>query len=60
VVTALVLAHQGGWDEMAFVALPIGLFAFLLYIANKKAQARLDAEERSSPPSGEARDVGSE
>ena len=39
----VVLAHQGGWDEMLFVALPIGLFAFLLYLANKRAQAQLDA-----------------
>ena len=41
----VVLAHQGGWDEMLFVALPLGLFAFLLFIANRKAQAQLDAEE---------------
>lgn len=41
----MVLAHQGGWDEMLFVALPIGLFAFLLFIANRKAQAQLDAEQ---------------
>ncbi len=41
-----VLAHQGGWDEMLFVALPIGLFAFLLYMANKKAQAQLEREKR--------------
>jgi hypothetical protein len=41
----MVLAHQGGWDEMLFVALPLGLFAFLLFIANKKAQAQLDAED---------------
>jgi predicted MFS family arabinose efflux permease len=41
----MVLAHQGGWDEMIFVALPLGLFAFLLYIANRKAQAQLDSEE---------------
>jgi len=39
----MVFAHQGGWDEMLFVALPIGLFAFLLYVANKKAQAQVDA-----------------
>jgi hypothetical protein len=42
---AMVLAHQGGWDEVLFVALPLGLFAFLLFIANRKAQAQLDAEE---------------
>lgn len=41
----MVLAHQGGWDELLFVALPLGLFAFLLFIANRKAQAQLDAEE---------------
>ena len=38
----MVLAHQGGWDEALFVALPLGLFAFLLFIANRKAQAQLD------------------
>ena len=42
---AVVLAHQGGWDEALFVALPISLFAFLLYLANKKAQAQLDRED---------------
>jgi hypothetical protein len=41
----MVLAHQGGWDEMLFVALPLGLFAFLLFIANRKAQSQLDEEE---------------
>lgn len=44
---AMVLAHQGGWDEMLFVALPLGLFAFLLFIANRKAQAQLDDDEDS-------------
>lgn len=42
---AMVLAHQGGWDEMLFVALPLGLFAFLLFVANRKAQAQLDADD---------------
>ena len=42
---ATVLAHQGGWDEMLFVAVPLGLFAFLLYLANRKAQRHLDDEE---------------
>jgi hypothetical protein len=32
-----VLAHQGGWDELAFVLLPIALFAGLLAIANRRA-----------------------
>ena len=42
----MLFAHQGGWDEMLFVAVPIALFAFLLYVANKRAQAQLDAEQR--------------
>ena len=41
----VVFAHQGGWDEMLFVALPLGLFAFLLYLANRRAQAELDGDE---------------
>ena len=40
----MVFAHQGGWDEMLFVAIPIGLFALLLYVANKKAQSQLDGD----------------
>lgn len=31
------LAHQGGWDEMLMVAVPVGVFAALLYAANKRA-----------------------
>jgi len=42
----MIFAHQGGWDEMLFVAIPIGLFALLLYVANKKAQAQLDGDRR--------------
>ncbi len=38
------LAHQGGWDEVGFVLLPIALFAMLLVIANRRATRQL-AEE---------------
>lgn len=34
-----VLAHQGGWDELLFVAGPILLIIGLLAIANKRAKA---------------------
>ena len=34
---ARLLAHQGGWDELLFVLVPIGLFAGLLAIANRRA-----------------------
>jgi hypothetical protein len=40
----MIFAHQGGWDEMLFVAIPIGLFSFLLYLANKRATAQLEAD----------------
>jgi hypothetical protein len=44
---ASLVAHQGGWDEVLFVLLPIGLFAVLLAIANRRAnQADQDDSER--------------
>ena len=48
-VTALLIAHQGGWDEMLFVAVPIVIFGSLLAVANRRA-SRI---ERQQPPSGE-------
>jgi hypothetical protein len=52
----MVLAHQGGWDEMLFVAVPLGLFAFLLFIANRKAQRRLDDEAEEDDEQDDAFD----
>jgi hypothetical protein len=43
-----VLAHQGGWDELIFVLLPIALFAGLLAVANRRA-TRAKAEEEHEP-----------
>lgn len=34
----VVLAHQGGWDEILLVLVPISLFAALLFVANKRAE----------------------
>lgn len=39
------LAHQGGWDELLFVLVPIALFAGLLAIANKRA-----SQAQAAPP----------
>lgn len=47
---ALHLAHQGGWDELLVVLLPIGAFAGLLALANRRAD-RVKAERESSEPS---------
>lgn len=44
------LAHAGGWDELAFVALPIALFAGLLTIANHRARAAEEREAARQPP----------
>jgi hypothetical protein len=38
---AVLLAHQGGWDELLFVLLPIALFAGLLALANRRASQQL-------------------
>jgi hypothetical protein len=32
-----VFAHQGGWDEILFVVVPIAIFAGLLVVANRRA-----------------------
>ena len=31
------VAHQGGWDEVLLVAVPLGLMAWLLWLANRRA-----------------------
>jgi cyanate permease len=50
------LAHQGGWDEALFVLAPMALFAFLLWLANRRATRRLeeDAAMGSPPEDGTA------
>ncbi len=42
------IAHQGGWDELLFVLVPIGLFGGLLAIANRRA-TRAQDEPGGSP-----------
>jgi hypothetical protein len=42
-----VLAHQGGWDEILLVLAPVGLFSFLLYVANRRAARLVDLEEQA-------------
>ena len=45
---SLLLAHQGRWDELIFVLLPISLFAGLLAIANRRA-SNAQGERESEP-----------
>lgn len=42
---AAVLAHQGGWDEVLLVLVPIALFAWLLHVAGKRAERLAEDEE---------------
>jgi hypothetical protein len=41
----MMFAHQGGWDEALFVLLPLVLFGWLLFRAQKRAE-RESAERR--------------
>lgn len=45
---APVLAHQGGWDEMLMVVVPVAAFAALLYGANRRASQQLEARSQPS------------
>lgn len=66
---ATFLAHQGGWDEVLMVLVPIALFGLLLVVANKRAGAIEEQRERDEagdgpeagdrPESGERRRGGS-
>ncbi len=41
-LTAVVYAHQGGWDEVILVAVPVTIFAGLLLVARRRAQSLND------------------
>jgi hypothetical protein len=44
-LAAVILAHQGGWDEMLLVAAPIALLAAVLWMANRRATRLRDERE---------------
>jgi hypothetical protein len=50
----VIFAHQGGWDEMLMVLVPVALVVFLLRLANKRVKEQKAAElaPRSKPPKG--------
>jgi cyanate permease len=50
-IPAVLLAHQGGWDEMLLVAGPIAVVAGLLWLARRRvtrSQTTSGEVERSS------------
>ncbi len=56
----MVLAHQGGWDEILFALIPLVVVALLLLLANKRANAvarlRDDAGRANDPAVGPNRE----
>jgi hypothetical protein len=44
---SVVFAHQGGWDEILFVLVPISIFAGLLALANKRASRGLADDDET-------------
>ena len=40
----MLVAHQGGWDEAIFVVVPLVIFAVLLRVAKRRAEAERRAE----------------
>ncbi len=46
----VVLAHQGGWDEILLVAGPLLVFAGVLFLANRRANAKLAEAAASTEP----------
>ncbi|MFT7600957.1 MAG: hypothetical protein ACI8TP_003906 [Acidimicrobiales bacterium] len=47
-----ILAHQGGWDEILLVALPLLVIASLLLLANRRVSAKLDAANAENREDG--------
>ena len=45
-MTAALLAHQGGWDEILMVLVPIAIFGILLVVANRRAGAIDEQRQR--------------
>lgn len=42
-----IFAHQGGWDEILMVAVPLLLVAILLVVANRRAGQELARQQKS-------------
>jgi hypothetical protein len=53
----VIFAHQGGWDEMLMVLVPIGLFIGLLRLAKRRAE-RAASSTDSTGSTGSSADDG--
>lgn len=52
-VPAVLLAHQGGWDELLLVAGPLAVIALLLVLADRRAKRALERTAAELPGDGE-------
>lgn len=55
-MTAAVLAHQGGWDELLLVLVPIAVVAWLLWLAKRRVSRTVVTEPTTEPTSEQATD----
>ena len=57
----LILAHEGGWDEVLLVVGPLAVVGLLLWLANRRVSAQLDAvkptDAASDGPEDQPRDA---
>lgn len=58
-LTPAVLAHQGGWDEIIFVVVPMVVLAGLLRLAKRRAE-REAADESASLTPADTSEAGTE
>jgi hypothetical protein len=49
-IIRMVLAHQGGWDEMLLVIVPLLLIGALLRVANRRANRLAEIHRRAMAP----------
>ena len=54
-MTAALLAHQGGWDELLMVLAPIVIFGVLLVVANRRANSIESQRQRDDGDDGDDR-----
>lgn len=52
-VDSSILAHQGGWDEILLVVGPLAVVAGLLWLANRRVTAQLEAAEAAEAGSAD-------
>jgi len=45
VITSVLFAHQGGWDEILLVGGPLVILAWLLWVADRRARRKTSEEE---------------